>query len=156
MRTRPFGAVLILRERASEDARSALGRALAVEDEARRRCEAVRRVVAAHARREAEARSGLGGSGRQESSGLQAVSRFLERLRAEALAIEAALRSSDEALRDAASAVERGRDLLAAARRDLREIERRRGRWDQERRREIERRIEDDAEDVVSARRGAP
>ncbi len=155
MRALPLRALLTLRARAALDARAALGHALRVEEEARRRCDAVRRLTEALADREAEARRGLG----VDPSGaavLQAASRFVERLRREALSIEVALRASEDAVGDAARAVEHGRELLAAAQRALRDMERRRERWERVRRREVERLIESDAEDVLSARRAAP
>jgi hypothetical protein len=69
--------------------------------------------------------------------------------------MDAAVRASENALVDAEVGVERRRELLGAARLGVRGVERHRRRWDEARRRELDRRAESDAEDGVSARAAA-
>ncbi len=154
MRSRPLGALLVLRTCAEEEARTALAHALAAEADAAGRRETLARLATDHARRRAEAWNRLV-SAPASAAGLQAASRFVERLREEAGAIDGAVGASEDALRAAGDGAERRRDELAAARLGVRAIERYRERWGEARRRERERRAESDAEDAVSARAAA-
>lgn len=154
MRARPLGALLAVRKHAEEEARASLDHAISAQADAARRYEAIGRLAGAHARYRAEARLRLA-SPPASAAALQAASRFAERLRGEARAMDAAVRASENALVEAEVGVERRRELLGAARLGVRGVERHRRRWDEARRRELDRRAESDAEDGVSARAAA-
>jgi flagellar biosynthesis chaperone FliJ len=151
----PLAALLLVRAREEAAARVALARAGAEEDRRRAERDAAAGRAEAH-RARAEARVAVPGAPGVAAAELSQRYAFLERLRREAAALEAAWREADAAVARAGAETERCRAAHAAARLALRALERHRDRWEREVARLRERREEAASDDLVSARRAAP
>jgi hypothetical protein len=150
----PLAAALALRARAADDARAELARALDVLDG--RRADLARHDAAAAAcaaRADDGARVGVEDPGPGE---LAARARWAGRLRAELAAQLARRAAADRAASAAEREAEKRREALGAARGALRAVEIHRDAWRAAEARLRDRRDQDAADDLVSARGGAP
>jgi hypothetical protein len=151
----PLATVLALRARAADAARADLARALDALD--RRRAELARQdaTVAACATR---ARAEEGGPGALPGglADLAARARWAARLRAELEAQRTVRAAADRAAAAAARDADARREAVVAARGALRALELHREGWSAALARRRDRREQDAADDLVSARRAAP
>jgi hypothetical protein len=149
----PLAAVVALRSREVERAAADLARALDAAARLRSDLERHDGAIAVHARRAADEAWRIAAGESPGIGGLAARARWAGRLRAELAALVAVRggveRSAAEAQRDA----ELRREALAAARGDLAALEAHRDGWRAAEARRRERREQDAADDLVSARR---
>ncbi|HET8540358.1 MAG TPA: hypothetical protein VFL83_10850 [Anaeromyxobacter sp.] len=156
----PLATVLALRSREVDAARASLARALGALE--RRRADLLRHdaAVAAHAEHAehaARAATDAVAAGQGPSPGaLAARARWAGRLRAELAALVAARAAAARAAAAAERQAGALRDGLAAARAAQRALELHREAWRAAEARRRDRREQDAADDLVSARRAAP
>jgi hypothetical protein len=152
----PLAAARTLRAREEDAAREALAAAIdalrAAEDahaHAEARCVAHRAETARIGAAEADADT----AGRSLAESLRAAD-WQRRRRIEDAALRSARDDAERARQAAATAVEAARATLAAARAAREAVERHFAAWQDEARRDAERRAETEAEDVQAGRRG--
>lgn len=151
----PLEAARSLRAREEDAAKETVALRLADATGAEQACARAEAAVREHQRetREVELRErALDAAGRTIAESLRATA-FAERRRAEELALRARLDCARQAELEARAALDHAREALARARAEREAVERHYEAWLSDRRKRAQVREDDDAEDVVAARR---